>query len=935
MRYMKKSKEQLIDDNRELEKYQDRYIRIIENAKDMIYRMSLPDGKYEYVSPACKEIFGYEPKVFIDTPVLIQKAIHPDFAQYFQNEWQKLLDGNVSPTYEYKIINKSGEERWLNQRNVLIKDENGKAIAIEGVVTDITQRKQVELERDNLLRDLGERAKELNCLYKISDFSFEQKTIKGFLKKVVRIIPPSFQYSEDCSVKITIDSNEYQSENYKKSKWKIKHDININNEKVGEIEINYLKELPEHYQGPFLKEELELINGIAELISRTVDYKLKELELKEKNEEYHSLYEEYLSQNEELQEQNEEFQALNEELTEEMNRRVKIQEELQKAHEQQLALFDGIDDVIYVADPDTYEVLYFNKTARDIWGQDALGKKCYKVLQNRDEPCPFCSNDKIFGKNKGKLYVWEFQNEISKQWFRCADKAIKWNNGKMVRFELASDISEIKTLQIEMKEKEERLSLAMEGTNDGLWDWNLKTNKIYFSKPWKKIIGYNDSELKNAYETWESLVHPEDIEQAKKAIDDYLNDRSSTYECEFRMKHKKGHWVNILSRGKVNLNENGEKDRFVGTHLDVTELRKVEREFRSVFENSPLGKSITGINGGLRVNKAFCNMLGYSEEELKNKNWKEITYPNDIQESTNIVQSLLKGEKESAHYEKRYIHKNGNIIYTDVNTTLLRDSNNEPQYFITTISDITERKQIQLTLENTLKELERSNKELEQFAYVASHDLQEPLRKVKNFAELFAKKYAGALDEKADQYIYYMTSGTDRMQNLILDLLTYSRVSTRGKEFVKTNLNSVVNEVKENLQISIEENNIKITYEELPIIEADESQIKQVFQNLLSNAIKFKSDNTPEIKIRAVDEKDYWKLSVSDNGIGIDMQYKEKIFEVFQRLHSKEEYKGTGIGLAICKKVIERHKGKIWIESKQGVGTTFYFTIPKKLNNYE
>lgn len=962
MKYKNKSREELIEDNKSLEKFHYRYIRIMENARDMIYRMSLPDGNYEFVSPACKEIFGYEPKVFLETPVLIQKAIHPDFIQYFQDEWQKLLDGNVSPTYEYKIIHKSGEERWLNQRNVLVKNEEGKPIAIEGVVTDITKTKKVQLEKKELKHEIrekeknlnclysifdlsydklsiadfikkvidiipaafqyrevcavkikfknqeyksdtykstkwfleediiidnetigkieinyikempthfkgpfleeeldliggisdiigrnleskirehetNERAKELNCLYKISDYSFEDNTIEKFLNKVVKTIPPAFQYPEHCSAKITLHAKEYQTKNYKKSKWEIKNDIIIDNEQSGEIVINYQKKLPEHDQGPFLKEELDLINGIAELVSRTIDSKQKELELKEKNEEYlaineelkekneeflavneeleekseeyHSLYEEYLSQNEELHEQNEEFQAINEELEEEMAQRQQVQEELQKANEQQLALFDGIDDVIYVADPDTYEILYFNKAAKNTWGEDSIGKKCYNVLQNRNDPCPFCTNDKILGENTGKFYVWEFQNKMTKKWYRCADKAIKWSNGKMVRFELASDITELKQIQ--------------------------------------------------------------------------------------------------------------------------TNLMQSEKQFRSLFENSPLGKSMTGVDGSLRVNKAFCDILGYSEKEIQNTNWKDITHPDDIQESIDVVQTLLNGEKESAHYEKRYIHKKGHIVIADVNTSLLRGTDKKPQYFITTISDITERKQMQFKMENMLKELERSNKELEQFAYVASHDLQEPLRKVKNFAELFARKYANALDEKADQYIKYMTSGADRMQNLILDLLSFSRVATRGKEFVKTNLDDIVKHVEENLQLVIEEHNAKIVYDDLPILKVDESQIAQVFQNLISNAIKFKSDKDPIIKIEARDQKNYWQFSVTDNGIGMHMKYKERIFEVFQRLHTKEEYKGTGIGLAICKKIIERHHGKIWIDSKPGEGSTFYFTIPKKL----
>ncbi len=325
-------------------------------------------------------------------------------------------------------------------------------------------------------------------------------------------------------------------------------------------------------------------------------------------------------------------------------------------------------------------------------------------------------------------------------------------------------------------------------------------------------------------------------------------------------------------------------------------------------------------------------MLGYTEEELTGKNWfktclpqpegKEIVFP--------VFKQIISGDiSEADYFENEVLTKDGYRIHVAWHNNYMRNENNQITGVISAGEDITEKKIAQLKLENTLTELERSNKELEQFAYIASHDLQEPLRKVKNFAELFAKKYTGSLDEKADQYISYMTSGADRMQNLILDLLNFSRVATRGKEFVITDLNEVVKRSVENLQYTIEENKANIICEKLPIIKADDSQMMQVFQNLISNAIKFKSDKDPLIEIKAVDKKDHWQFSVNDNGIGFDMQYADRIFEVFQRLHSKEAYKGTGIGLAICKKIIERRKGKIWAESEIGKGTTFYMELPK------
>jgi light-regulated signal transduction histidine kinase (bacteriophytochrome) len=244
--------------------------------------------------------------------------------------------------------------------------------------------------------------------------------------------------------------------------------------------------------------------------------------------------------------------------------------------------------------------------------------------------------------------------------------------------------------------------------------------------------------------------------------------------------------------------------------------------------------------------------------------------------------------------------------------------------------DITERKQMEQKLKETLAELECSNRELEQFAYVASHDLQEPLRMVGSYVQLLAQRYGGKLDSDADEFINYAVDGANRMQRMIQDLLAYSRVSTHGKSFQPTNCEVVFDQVVEVLRLAIEESGAVVTHDPLPIVPADDSQMAQLFQNLIDNAIKFRGEAAPRIHVSATETENEWLFSVRDNGIGIAPQYHERIFVVFQRLHRREEYPGTGIGLAICKKVVERHGGRIWVESEIGKGTTFCFTIPKR-----
>jgi light-regulated signal transduction histidine kinase (bacteriophytochrome) len=242
--------------------------------------------------------------------------------------------------------------------------------------------------------------------------------------------------------------------------------------------------------------------------------------------------------------------------------------------------------------------------------------------------------------------------------------------------------------------------------------------------------------------------------------------------------------------------------------------------------------------------------------------------------------------------------------------------------------DITERKQMEVKLKQSMVKLERSNAELEQFSCVISHDLQEPLRMVKSYLQLLTRRYKGKLDDDADEFINYAVSGADRMSKLINGLLAYSRVGTKRKDFEPVDCDAIVDRTLFDLRVAIEENSAVVTHTPLPTVMADELQMGQLFQNLIGNAIKFHGEEPPRIHISAEHKENEWVFSVCDNGIGIDPQYAKRIFEIFQRLHRRREYSGTGIGLAICKKLVERHGGRIWVESELGKGSTFYFTIP-------
>jgi light-regulated signal transduction histidine kinase (bacteriophytochrome) len=317
-------------------------------------------------------------------------------------------------------------------------------------------------------------------------------------------------------------------------------------------------------------------------------------------------------------------------------------------------------------------------------------------------------------------------------------------------------------------------------------------------------------------------------------------------------------------------------------------------------------------------------MFGWDREQMLNMTVADLVPEGHLSIVADDLEEFRVPDKP---IETVNVRSNGEYFPVEI-TVRLQMIGVEPVMLVV-VRDITERKRVESALEHSKLELERSNAELERFASIASHDLREPLRAIAGFANLLAKRYEGLLDAEADEYIAYILDGTYRLQRLIDDLLAYSRVGTRGEEFEPTDCNLVLDAAINNLKIAIEENEAIVAYDPLPVVLGDGMQLEQLFQNLISNAIKFKGEEKPKVYIGAASKNGEWEFFVKDTGIGIDAKFADRIFQIFQRLHTQQEYPGTGIGLAICQRIVERHRGRIWFESIPGKGTTFYFTIPR------
>jgi PAS domain S-box-containing protein len=363
-------------------------------------------------------------------------------------------------------------------------------------------------------------------------------------------------------------------------------------------------------------------------------------------------------------------------------------------------------------------------------------------------------------------------------------------------------------------------------------------------------------------------------------------------------------------------------------------LAGINGRYHELFEEAPVAYHEVGLDGTVvRVNKAECELLGYERQAIIGRPVWELVAPAERDNSREAVRRKLAGTGPLPVFERKYACADGAVLTLEIHENRMYDPNGCVIGIRSAMLDITGRKQKEKELARSTAELARSNAELEQFAYVASHDLQEPLRMVSSYTQLLARRYKGKLDPDADDFIAFAVDGAARMSRLINDLLLYSRVGSRGCQPCPTDADAALAKAQENVRAAIEESGAVIQRSPLPTVYADPGQLVQLFQNLLGNALKFRNGGPPKIGVDCEESPDEWRFSVRDNGIGIDPKYAIRIFQVFQRLHNQKEFPGTGIGLAICKKIAERHGGRIWVESQPGQGAAFYFTIRKQAEN--
>ncbi|KCZ70657.1 PAS domain S-box [Candidatus Methanoperedens nitroreducens] len=512
------------------------------------------------------------------------------------------------------------------------------------------------------------------------------------------------------------------------------------------------------------------------------------------------------------------------------------------------------------------------------------------------------------------------------------------------------------------EEKLAFLASIIESSDDAIIGKTLDGTILSWNMGAQKIYGYSANEVTG--HSISILVppgYPDDISQILKRI--RQGQRIEHYET-VRMR-KDGKKIDISLTISPIKDSTG---RIIGASTiarDITERKRAEEALRRAYDDLEMRvqertSELSRTNEALRrerdkaqkyldvagvmvviigadqkvvlVNRKCCEILRYNEHEIIGKNWFETFLPERVRYEVEVVfTKLMAGEIEPVEFfENPVLTRSGKERMIAWHNTVLRDEAGNITSILSSGEDITERKRAEEERERWTAELARSNAELEQFAYVASHDLQEPLRMISGFTKLLERRYKGRLDRSADEFIAYIVDGAARMQRMIEDLLAYSRVGTRGKPFEPTNFEDIFDQAVANLMITIEENKAQVTHDPLPTVMADDSQVAQLLQNLISNGIKFRREEPPRVHVSARRKGNEWFFSVQDNGIGIAPEFFGSLFQLFQREHAANKYPGTGIGLAICRRIVERHGGRIWAESEVGKGSKFYFTIPVK-----
>uniref|UniRef100_UPI004048D53F PAS domain-containing sensor histidine kinase n=3 Tax=Flavobacterium sp. TaxID=239 RepID=UPI004048D53F len=574
-----------------------------------------------------------------------------------------------------------------------------------------------------------------------------------------------------------------------------------------------------------------------------------------------------------------------------------------------------------------------------------LGNQVHEIVLPEHRPA-FLTLIKDVLKGKSRKLIFEIKGlKGTKRWLETHAVPMRNELGTIISIlAVTRDITERTTIE---KEKNSLL-LTLENSLNEIYIFDAETYKYSFvNKGALHNLGYLESEIKTL--TPFDINSDFKIDSFNELVSPLLKGEKEKITLITNHKRKDGSVYPVEVHLQLVIEDKSK--RFLANILDITERKKNKELILLSNERFEKVTEATNdaiwdwdiVNETIYRSKAFERFFGKKvpNKIIDNRFWNDNFHPDDVENfKTSLSEAVADPSITRWELEFRVINKQKKVLFVIDRGIIIRDSKGKAIRMVGAMTDITEQKQMTLELSELNEalqkytiELERSNKELEQFAFVASHDLQEPLRMISSFMELFLRRYGHEIDDNGKKYIHFATDGAKRMKQLMLDLLQYSRASRPQEGREQIDLKEVIIEYKKLRRKVISEKSAAITYKNLPTLKTYKAAITQIMHCILDNALKYSKENSPsKIEINCQENDQEWLFSIQDNGIGIDSQFYEKIFVIFQRLHSKEAYSGTGIGLSVAKRHVEFLGGKIWLESVVGEGSTFYFTIPKTNN---
>ncbi|WP_424713585.1 PAS domain S-box protein [Methanobacterium sp.] len=904
----------------------------------------------------------------------INDLISTEFKSCKQEKTEKLLHNGESVTYELTLIRKDCTDIPIQISSHILKNEDEKLEYIYSFITDLTQQKNDESKRSLFLDKIkGERDKLSALVNNIPD----EVWFVDNDKKFTLANPAALQEFGSLSDRIDIEKmagylEVYNSEGSIKSINETPYLMALRGEKIRNLEeiiriptTNKLRY--RQVNASPVKDAHGKIIGAVSVVHNITKRKEHENQILKLLESEQQLAEELQSSNEELQATSEELYISNEELQQQQDYLVDINQALNESRVKFLKIFHSNPAAITLSDKNG-RWIDVNKSFSNLTGytrdeligstsnelnlinikerneylfkshvDGSLKDKEFEILTKSGEKRIVISSSEII-QIVNKIMFITFVYDITKR--RERENLNNALNNVNSYINSRHDYNEIMQSSIE----EGTLAIGAESSVINIKEDDEWVVKFVYNFP-SNIIGQRKSDSESS-----TSVYVAGKNQAV-AFNDAQNDP------RVNVNGMKLHGVASLLvtpiiikdkvQGIIAFYHHKNAVVFTDAQIDFANklasslsqaivnaklfdnIKKSEEKYHSLYSSMKEGLALHEIIYDTNknavdyiiydVNPAYEQILGLNRDDVLGKKASEI-YGTENPPYIDIYASVAENRK-SKQFETYFEPMNKYFQISVISP--------EKGKFATVFEDITKRKYDEQELTRTMDELKRSNKELQQFAYAASHDLQEPLRMVSSFSQLLERRYKNRLDDDADEFIEFIVEGAQRMKNLIDDLLIYSRVTRNEKEFEEVNLEKILSIILSDFSVPIKEQHVTITHDILPTIFADASQMGQLFQNVIGNAIKFHGKADPRIHISFQEDLEGWTFAVKDNGIGIDKKYQKQIFEVFRRLHTRKEYSGTGIGLSICQKIIERHGGKLWVDSTPGRGTTFYFTIPK------